>query len=103
MDFIIWLLSSSFSKQKLSSGDISSPSDFRHVQHVGYNREEATYDISAEEGEIMREILQAIGEEYGRLNHGDLKFAYNYLQQHGGLTEVIVVNFPIIHIFYLTL
>ncbi|KAA0190593.1 Wiskott-Aldrich syndrome protein, partial [Fasciolopsis buskii] len=74
-------------KKKLSSGDISSPSDFRHVQHVGYNREEATYDISAEEGEIMREILQAIGEEYGRLNHGDLKFAYNYLQQHGGLTE----------------
>ncbi|THD25431.1 Neural Wiskott-Aldrich syndrome protein [Fasciola hepatica] len=74
-------------KKKLSSGDISSPSDFRHVQHVGYNREEATYDISAEEGEIMHEILQAIGEEYGRLNHGDRKFVYNYLQQHGGLSE----------------
>ncbi|CAH8497680.1 unnamed protein product [Heterobilharzia americana] len=75
-------------KQKLTSKDISNPSNFRHIEHVGYDREAKTFDISSQESAIMRNILRAIGREDAMNIPSERKFVYNFAREHGGLEEI---------------
>ncbi|KAH8860074.1 Neural Wiskott-Aldrich syndrome protein [Schistosoma japonicum] len=75
-------------KKKLTSKDISSPSNFRHIEHVGYNREANAFDISSQESAIMRSILRAIGREDAMNKPSELKFVYKFACEHGGLEEI---------------
>ncbi|CAH8509019.1 unnamed protein product [Schistosoma intercalatum] len=75
-------------KQKLTSKDISNPSNFRHIEHVGYDREAKTFDISSQESAIMRNILRAIGREDAMNIPSERTFVYNFAREHGGLEEI---------------
>ncbi|CAL8101492.1 unnamed protein product [Calicophoron daubneyi] len=82
-----WSFRSESDKHKLSPSDISNPSDFRHVTHVGYDKEAEKFEISSEENEMMRNLLRAIGSEDMMNRPQDRKFVYDYVNQHGGLAE----------------
>uniref|UniRef100_A0AA85K2K7 CRIB domain-containing protein n=1 Tax=Trichobilharzia regenti TaxID=157069 RepID=A0AA85K2K7_TRIRE len=75
-------------KQKLTSKDISNPSNFRHVEHFGYDKIAKTIDITHQESAIMRNLLRAIGCEDAMNNPSERRFVYNFALEHGGLEEI---------------
>lgn len=74
-------------KQKFTSRDISNPSNFRHIDHVGYNKAEGKFDIPFQASETMRQILRVIGQEDAMEQPQIRQFVYEYTMEHGGLEE----------------
>ncbi|CAH8557782.1 unnamed protein product [Schistosoma turkestanicum] len=75
-------------KKKLTSKDTSNPSDFRHIEHVGHDREPKIFDIPSQESAIIRNKLRAIGREDAMNVPSEQTFVYNIAREHGGLLEM---------------
>ncbi|CAH8540956.1 unnamed protein product [Dicrocoelium dendriticum] len=74
-------------KTKLTPSDISAPSDFRHIEHVGYNKEEKRYDYSEKNG-LIRQILRQIGQEDCMDVESERRFVYDFVNQNYNWDEV---------------
>ncbi|GAA42529.2 wiskott-Aldrich syndrome protein [Clonorchis sinensis] len=70
-------------KAKLTSGDISAPSDFRHLQHVGYDKDTKKFDVSSEQNEMLREMLRMLGQEDCLNVPGEREFVVDFVRSFG--------------------
>ncbi|XP_065666391.1 uncharacterized protein LOC136087480 [Hydra vulgaris] len=70
-------------KVQLSKGDIGTPSDFRHVGHVGWDPK-GGFDIF-NVGPEWRKLFDTIGVTERQLKDEEIsKFIYEFVQSHGG-------------------
>ncbi|KAF8566953.1 hypothetical protein P879_06624 [Paragonimus westermani] len=74
-------------KPKLTPGDISNPSDFRHVHHVGYNQLDGKFNISFEQNDMIRAMLRMIGQENLMDVPGEKEHVYQFVSEHFGWEE----------------
>ncbi|OON15673.1 p21-Rho-binding domain protein [Opisthorchis viverrini] len=68
---------------KLTSGDISAPSGFRHLQHVGYDKDTKKFDVSSEQNEMLREMLRMLGQEDCLNVPGEREFVVDFVRSFG--------------------
>jgi len=74
-----------WSKPKLTPNDIGMPSNFQHVQHVGWDSM-AGFDFDAEKlNPSMKTFLKAIGVTNEELKDTETrKFIYDFVNKNGG-------------------
>ncbi|XP_071083195.1 actin nucleation-promoting factor WASL-like isoform X1 [Haliotis cracherodii] len=67
--------------RRLSKGDISSPTDFRRVQHIGFDTD-GNYDTNIVEPEMKR-LLETVG--ITERDSDTIEFVYDFVGRNGGM------------------
>lgn len=74
--------------RKLTKGDISAPTNFKHLAHVGWN-DQKCFDLNSEEASNLRMFFQKAGVSEQQLNDNDTrKYIYDFIQSHKVLDSV---------------
>lgn len=74
-------------KGKLTKADISTPSNFVHLAHVGWDPKTGTFDSSNISSEWKR-LLDTVGVTETQLQDGETAaFIHDFVQKHGGIQE----------------
>ncbi|XP_052779380.1 actin nucleation-promoting factor WASL-like [Mya arenaria] len=73
-------------KKKLTKEDISTPTDFRHVSHVGWDPNTGL-DMQKLDPE-MKSLFEQIGLEQSNVDEETIDFIYDFVEKHGGLDAV---------------
>lgn len=74
-------------KKKLTKEDISTPTDFRHVSHVGWDPDTGL-DMKKLDPE-MKALFEQIGlDEQSEVDEETMDFIYDFVDKHGGLNAV---------------
>lgn len=74
-------------KKKLTKEDISTPTDFRHVSHVGWDPNTGL-DMKKLDPE-MKALFEQIGiDEQSQMDEETIDFIYDFVDKHGGLNAV---------------
>lgn len=75
-------------KNELNKLDISQPTDYRHLQHIGINSKSKNYDFSLmDEDKTSQEIFKFFQDSNFPCNKNDIKFAQDFIEKNGGLDE----------------
>ncbi|XP_045164537.2 actin nucleation-promoting factor WASL-like isoform X2 [Mercenaria mercenaria] len=74
-------------KKKLTKADISTPTDFRHVGHVGWD---PTSGLQMDKLDPeMKALFEEIGiDEQSHVDEETVNFIYDFVDKHGGLNAV---------------
>ncbi|OWF35295.1 Wiskott-Aldrich syndrome protein [Mizuhopecten yessoensis] len=74
-------------KKKLTKEDISTPTDFRHVSHVGWDPDKG-FDMNNLEPD-MKGLFESVGiDENEVVDKETVDFIYDFVEQHGGIDAV---------------
>lgn len=74
--------------RKLTKADISSPTNFIHIVHVGWNAQKG-FDLNGEEVSNLNAFLQKAGVSEQQLNDRDTRaFIYDFIQSNNVLDSV---------------
>jgi len=74
-------------KTKLSKNDISMPSSFKHIHHVGFDPEQG-FDLAKVDGAV-KDLLASAGVTEKQMQDPSTKdFVYDFIQKQGGLDAV---------------
>lgn len=75
-------------KGKISKDDIGTPTDFRHVQHVGWDAEKGAFDVDKLDKD-MKSFFGDIGISMSQLKDSETAtFIYNFIEEHGGIEAI---------------
>lgn len=73
------------SNRKLTKADISMPTDFKHIVHVGWSAQKG-YDLNNEEVSTLNAFLEKAGVSEQQLNDRDTRaYIYDFIQNHNVL------------------
>lgn len=76
------------SNRKLTKADISSPTNFIHIVHVGWTAQKG-FDLNGEEVSNLNAFLQKAGVSEQQLNDRDTRaFIYDFIQSNNVLDSV---------------
>lgn len=76
------------SNRKLTKADISMPTDFKHIVHVGWSAQKG-YDLNNEEVSTLNAFLEKAGVSEQQLNDRDTRaYIYDFIQSHNVLDSV---------------
>lgn len=76
------------SNRKLTKADISMPTDFKHIVHVGWSAQRG-YDLNNEEVSTLNAFLEKAGVSEQQLNDRDTRaYIYDFIQSHNVLDSV---------------
>lgn len=74
-------------RRNITKADISTPSEFRHVSHVGWDPDKG-FDINCDDPQL-NEFFQKAGVSEKQLQDKDtLEFIYDFIDKNGGLEAV---------------
>ncbi|XP_033746820.1 neural Wiskott-Aldrich syndrome protein-like [Pecten maximus] len=74
-------------KKKLTKEDISTPTDFRHVSHVGWDPNKG-FDMNNLDPD-MKGLFESVGiDENEVVDKETVDFIYDFVEQHGGIDAV---------------
>lgn len=78
--------------RKLTKADISMPTDFKHVVHVGWTAQKG-FDLNGEEVENLNHFLERAGVSEQQLNDRETRaFIYDFIQSNNVLDSVKLEN-----------
>jgi neural Wiskott-Aldrich syndrome protein len=81
-------------QRKLTKADISMPSGFKHVTHVGWSPHSG-FDLTGEENDALQPFLQKAGVSDQQLKDRETRaFIYDFIQNHKVLESVKSDNNP---------
>lgn len=76
------------SNRKLTKADISMPTDFKHIVHVGWSAQKG-YDLNNDEVSTLNAFLEKAGVSEQQLNDRDTRaYIYDFIQSHNVLDSV---------------
>lgn len=76
------------STKKLTKADISMPTDFKHVVHVGWTAQKG-FDLNGEEVDSLNAFLEKAGVSEQQLNDRETRaFIYDFIQSNNVLDSV---------------
>lgn len=76
------------STKKLTKADISMPTDFKHVVHVGWTAQKG-FDLNGEEVNSLNAFLEKAGVSEQQLNDRETRaFIYDFIQSNNVLDSV---------------
>lgn len=76
------------SNRKLTKADISMPTDFKHIVHVGWSAQKG-YDLNNEEVSTLNAFLEKAGVSEQQLKDRDTRaYIYDFIQSHNVLDSV---------------
>lgn len=76
------------SNRKLTKADISMPTNFKHVVHVGWSAQKG-YDLNNEEVNNLQSFLQKAGVSEQQLNDRETRaYIYDFIQSNNVLDSV---------------
>lgn len=76
------------SAKKLTKADISMPTDFKHVVHVGWTAQKG-FDLNGEEVNSLNAFLEKAGVSEQQLNDRETRaFIYDFIQSNNVLDSV---------------
>ncbi|XP_046824516.1 neural Wiskott-Aldrich syndrome protein-like [Vespa crabro] len=82
------------SRRKLTKDDISLPSNFRHIVHMGWNAENKGLEFDAVNPELKK-FFDMVGVSEHQLRDQETReFIYNFIESHGGMNAVKEVVLP---------
>jgi P21-Rho-binding domain len=68
--------------RKLTKADIGTPSNFKHVTHVGWDAQKG-FDLSGEEDEALKKVLEKAGVSENHMNDRETRnFIYDFIQTY---------------------
>ncbi|CAG5128912.1 unnamed protein product, partial [Candidula unifasciata] len=74
-------------KKKLTKADIGTPSDFRHVSHVGWDPDKG-FDMNNLDQDMQR-LFQSVGiKPEDKVDKEVVDFIYDFVEKHGGIEAV---------------
>lgn len=74
-------------KKKITKDDISTPTNFRHVGHVGWDPDKG-FDMNNLDPD-MRKLFDSLGiNETSEVDKETVDFIYDFVEQHGGIEQV---------------
>lgn len=74
--------------KKLTKADISMPTDFKHVVHVGWTAQKG-FDLNGEEVDSLNSFLEKAGVSEQQLNDRETRaFIYDFIQSNNVLDSV---------------
>ncbi|KAK3608351.1 hypothetical protein CHS0354_030806 [Potamilus streckersoni] len=73
-------------KKKLTKEDISGPTAFRHVSHVGWDPNKGALDMDKVDPD-MKNLFESIG-IHNDLDEETVDFIYDFVEKHGGMDAV---------------
>ncbi|KAK3098154.1 hypothetical protein FSP39_016692 [Pinctada imbricata] len=74
-------------KKKLTKQDIGTPTDFRHVNHVGWDPDKGFEMANLDED--MKSLFQKVGiTDDQQVDKETLDFIYDFVDKHGGIEQV---------------
>lgn len=77
-----------YSHRRLTKADIGTPSDFRHVSHVGWNANKG-FDFENVEDPQLKAFLLKAGVSDRQMQDQDTRnFIYDFIEKHGGMDAV---------------
>lgn len=75
--------------RKLTKADISQPTNFKHLAHVGWN-DSKRFELNSEEVNSLDTFLKKAGVSEQQLNDRDTRaYIYDFIQSHNVLDSVI--------------
>lgn len=78
--------------RKLTKADISMPTDFKHVVHVGWTAQKG-FDLNGEEVDNLNHFLERAGVSEQQLNDRETRaFIYDFIQSNNVLDSVKLEN-----------
>jgi P21-Rho-binding domain len=73
--------------KKLTKADIGTPSNFKHVTHVGWDARKG-FDLSGEEDEALKKVLEKAGVSENHMNdRATRNFIYDFIQTYDDKTD----------------
>ncbi|XP_039303453.1 neural Wiskott-Aldrich syndrome protein [Solenopsis invicta] len=75
-------------KRKLTKDDISLPSNFRHVAHLGWDVNSKGLELDSVDSELQQFFNNAGVSEYELQDKGTRKFIYDFIERNGGMSAV---------------
>lgn len=74
--------------RKLTKADISQPTNFKHLAHVGWN-DGKRFELNSEEENSLDSFLKKAGVSQQQLNDRDTRaYIYDFIQSHNVLDSV---------------
>lgn len=74
--------------RKLTKADISTPTNFKHLAHVGWNNQKC-FELNSEEVSNLDMFLRKAGVSEQQLNDRDTRaYIYDFIQSHNVLDSV---------------
>ncbi|XP_011875442.1 PREDICTED: neural Wiskott-Aldrich syndrome protein [Vollenhovia emeryi] len=75
-------------KRKLTKDDISLPSNFRHVAHLGWDVNNKGLELDSVDSELQQFFDYAGVSEHELQDKGTRKFIYDFIERNGGMSAV---------------
>lgn len=75
-------------KRKLTKDDISLPSNFRHVAHLGWDVNNKGLELDSVDSQLQQFFNNAGVSEYELQDKGTRKFIYDFIERNGGMSAV---------------
>ncbi|XP_011057484.1 PREDICTED: neural Wiskott-Aldrich syndrome protein isoform X3 [Acromyrmex echinatior] len=75
-------------KRKLTKDDISLPSNFRHVAHLGWDVNNKGLELDSVDLQLQQFFNNAGVSEYELQDKGTRKFIYDFIERNGGMSAV---------------
>ncbi|EZA49543.1 neural Wiskott-Aldrich syndrome protein isoform X2 [Ooceraea biroi] len=75
-------------KRKLTKDDISLPSNFRHVAHLGWDVNNKGLELDSVDAELQQFFNNAGVSEHELQDKGTRKFIYDFIERNGGMSAV---------------
>lgn len=75
-------------KRKLTKDDISLPSNFRHVAHLGWDVNNKGLELDSVDSELQQFFNNAGVSEHELQDKGTRKFIYDFIERNGGMSAV---------------
>ncbi|XP_012267587.2 neural Wiskott-Aldrich syndrome protein-like [Athalia rosae] len=81
-------------KRRLTKADIGSPSDFRHLAHVGWDENNKGLQLETVDPQL-RQFFDKVGVSDDQLRDRDTReFIYDFIENHGGINAVKAAIVP---------
>ncbi|XP_011137229.1 neural Wiskott-Aldrich syndrome protein [Harpegnathos saltator] len=75
-------------KRKLTKDDISLPSNFRHVAHLGWDVNNKGLELDSVDSQLQQFFNNAGVSEHELQDKGTRKFIYDFIERNGGMSAV---------------